>query len=199
MPIGSTLSGQVGLKIETTPGTRAAPDTWKQILSESMSRNQETVQPLGIGGGSRMHTASVITMEKPGGQLAMDLATENAANLLRLAIGTPVTTGAGPYVHTFSPLMTGPLSSATVQIGRPDTAATVRPFDYVGSRCNQWELAINPGELIKIQYDLLAEYATTTETLATPTWPTLTYFSSSAHATLTVLGTCVRRLGDDHR
>jgi hypothetical protein len=161
-----------------------------------MSANQTRIQPNGIGGGSRLMLASMAGVQQPSGSINMDLAAENAANLLRLAIGTPVTTGAGPYVHTYSPSVTAALPSATVQIGRPDTGATVRAFDYVGSRANGWEMTIAPNELVKMKYDLVAEYVDTAQTLGTPTWPTLTFFSSSAHVTVSVLGSseCVDNL-----
>jgi hypothetical protein len=198
MPIGSTISGQVGMSIETTAGDRIAPATWKQILDESLSSGRTMIESRAIGGGTRIPLASVVGTQQPGGDMTMELAAENAANLLRLAIGTPVTTGAGPYVHTYSPSVTAPLPSATIQKGVPDTAAspTVRPFDFVGSRANTWELTVAPNEIVKMKYGILAEYVDTAQTLATPTWPTLTLFSGSANVTVSVLGSseCVDNL-----
>jgi hypothetical protein len=188
MPIGSTLSGQVGMTIETTPGTRIAPATWKQILSETLSAGRTMIPVRGIGGGSRIHLASIIGLQQPGGQISMDLAAENAPNLLRLAFGTPATAGAGPYTHTYTPSMTAPLPSATIQKGVPDTGATVRPWDFIGSRANSWEITITPGELIKVNYDIVSEYVDTAQTLGTPTWPTISPFSASAHTVMTILG-----------
>lgn len=68
MPIGSTLSGQVGMTIETTPGTRIAPATWKQILQESLSAGRTMIPMRGIGGGQRIHLASVVGLQQPGAQ-----------------------------------------------------------------------------------------------------------------------------------
>jgi hypothetical protein len=78
----------------------------------------------------------------------------------------------------------------------PDTGATVRPFEFIGSRANTWELSVAPNEIVKMKYGIVAEYVDTAQTLGTPTWPTLTLFSSSANVTVSVLGSseCVDNL-----
>jgi hypothetical protein len=168
MPIGSSISGQVGIGIESTPGTRVAPASWKQILQESMTAGRKTIRPQGIGGGGAIAQPRVLLGQEPGGQISMEGAAENLPTLLRLALGSPVTTGAGPYTHTYSFSLATPLPSATIQIGRPDVGGTVRCFEYTGCRASSWEMAVNPDDFVKFQYDL-------------------TYFTS-LHASLTLLG-----------
>jgi hypothetical protein len=187
MPIGSSISGQVGIGIESTPGTRVAPASWKQILQESMTAGRKTIRPQGIGGGGAIAQPRVLLGQEPGGQISMEGAAENLPTLLRLALGSPVTTGAGPYTHTYSFSLATPLPSATIQIGRPDVGGTVRCFEYTGCRASSWEMAVNPDDFVKFQYDLQGEITDESQTLGTPTWPTLTYFTS-LHASLTLLG-----------
>jgi hypothetical protein len=89
--------------------------------------------------------------------------------------------------HTFNWLLTNPLPTATFQVGRTSMDGTVRPFDYIGMMVSTWELGIAPNEYVKMTYNLAGRRAVTDQTLATPTWPTLTPFYS-VHATLSILG-----------
>lgn len=188
MPIASTLSGQVGFAVETVAGTRQAPTKWAEVLSESLTAGRKTLRSMAIGGGGAFRRNYTLLGQEPGGQIVMEGSPENIGNMLRLALGTPVTTGAGPYTHTFNWLLTNPLPTATFQVGRTDIGGAVRPFDYVGMMVNTWELGIAPNEYVKMTYDLAGRSAVTNQTLATPTWPTLTPWSSIV-ASLTILGT----------
>lgn len=187
MPIGSSISGQVGMAIETTPGTRQAPTAWMEILQESLTAGRKTLRSNAIGGAGAIVKPNVLLGQEPAGQIAMEASAENIGKMLRMALGAPTTTGAGPYTHTFAFSFANALPTATFQIGRPDVGGTVRPFDYVGMMVNTWEMAINPDEYVQVQYDLAGRFVDETQTLGTPTWPTLTSWSS-VHASLSLLG-----------
>lgn len=189
MPIGSTISGQVGFTVETTPGTRIAPTKWVQVNSESISAGRKTLRSNAIGGAGAVLTPHVLLGQEPAGQITTELAAETLGNWLRLCFGAPVTTGpvATVYTHTFSWSFNTPIPTATVQVGRPDTGGTVRPFDYIGMMLSTWEMSVKPDEYFMGTFNLAGRRAVTDQTLATPTWPTLTPWSS-LHATLTLLG-----------
>lgn len=188
MAIGSTLSGQVGFAIETTPGTRQLPTKWVEVLSENLTMGRKTIRSNAIGGGSSIVKPHTLLGQEPGGTITMEAAPENIGTLLRLCMGTPVTTGAGPYTHTYSRSLSNPLPTATFQVGAPDTGGTVRPFDFIGMMAQNWELSIRPDEYVQMSYTLAGRRAVSDQTLATPTWPTLTGPWTSVHATLTLLG-----------
>lgn len=189
MAIGSSIAGQLGFTAETTPGTRIAPTKWAEILSESLTMGRKTLRSQAIGGGGAFRRQYTLLGQEPGGQIAMEASAENIGNMLKLALGPPVTTGpvSTVYTHTFNWLLTNPLPTATVQVGRPDVGGTVRPFDFIGMMVSTWELGITPNEYVKMTYDMAGRRVDTAQTLATPTWPTLTSFSSIS-AVMSILG-----------
>src|SRR5690349_13294881 len=187
MAIGSTIAGQLGFSIETTPGTRIAPTKFLEINSEGLVTGQKFQRRNAIGGGSAINRPQTKIGQEPGGPIVIDAAAETIGSVLKWCLGTPSTTGAGPYVHTFAWLLTNTLPTATVQVGVPDTSGTVRPFDYVGMMVNTWEMSIAPDEYVTFTVDTAGRRVVTDQTLATPTWPTLTPWTSF-HATLSLMG-----------
>lgn len=187
MAIGSTIAGQVGFTIETTPGTRIAPTKWAEINSEGLVSGQKFIRRNAIGGGSAVNRPQTKIGQEPGGPIVMDAAAENIGSMLKLAFGTPVTTGAGPYTHTYAWLLANTLPTATFQIGRPTSGGTVTAWDYIGMMVNTWEMAIQPDAYVTMSYDLAGRRVVTDQTLGTPTWPTLTPWTSF-HATLEIMG-----------
>lgn len=187
MAIGSTISGQVGFAIETVAGTRQAPTKWAEVNSEGLVSGQKFIRRNAIGGGSAVNRPQTKIGQEPAGPIVMDAAAENIGSMLKLAFGTPATTGVGPYTHTFAWLLTTPLPTATFQVGRPTAAGTVTPWDYVGMMVNTWEMSVQPDAYVTMSYDLAGRRVVTDQTLATPTWPTLTPWTSF-HATLSMMG-----------
>src|SRR5688500_18204859 len=132
MPIGSTIAGQAGFAIETVAGTRQAPTKWAEVNSASLTTGQKFIRRNAIGGCSAINRPQTKIGQEPGGSVVMDAAAENIGSMLKLALGTPVTTGVGPYSHVYSWLLTTPLPTATFQLGVPTSAGVVEPFDYIG-------------------------------------------------------------------
>jgi hypothetical protein len=189
MAIGSSVAGQVGFAVETTPGTRIAPAKWAVIDSESLTAAQNFLVFTGVGGGTAIKPPGAVLGKKPAGDIKMIAAAENMPTLLRLCFGSPTTTGpvSSTYTHTYAWLLTNALPTATFQIGRPDIGGTVRPFDYVGMMVSTWELGITPNDWVRMTYHVEGTNALTNQTLGTPTWPTLTPFQSG-HCSLSVGG-----------
>lgn len=189
MPIGSTISGQVGFTAETTPGTRVAPTKWVEVRSENLTAGRKTLRSNAIGGAGAILRPHVLLGQEPSGQIVTETAAETFGNWCRLMFGAPTTTGpvSTVYTHTFSWSFNTPLPTATIQVGRPDTGGTVRPFDYIGMMLTTWELAITPDEYVMLNTNFAGRRVDEAQTLGTPTWPTLTPWSS-VHATLSLLG-----------
>ncbi len=181
---GSGLGAQLGFEVETTKNTRAVPTNFIDFLSESLSYEIDRIQSNGLrnrrlshrwGQGNRLVTGSV----------DFELTAETVGAWLQACIdGVPATTGAGPYVHTYSP---DTLKSLTIQIGKPDTGNVVRVFEYTGMMVQSWSMAIRPNEFVTMSTDFRGHNETVNQTLATASYSTFTGFTF-AHASLTIAG-----------
>src|SRR5450631_517163 len=63
--------------------------------------------------------------------------------------------------------------STTIQIGRPDITAVVRPFSYLGCKFGTWTVGCKAGEIAKLTLDVTAQDETTAETLGAASYPDL--------------------------
>lgn len=190
MAIASTLSGQVGFAVESTPGTRQAPTKWAEMRQATGSFGRKTLRSKAVGGGGAFKKPHLLLGQEPALHIVQEASAENIGNMLRLCLGSPVTTGpvSTIYTHTFNWLLTNPLPTATFQLGMTETSDGVtKPFDWIGMMVSTWELAITPDEYVLMTYDLVGRRGVTDQTLATPTWPTLTSWTS-LNATLSLLG-----------
>jgi len=162
--VGTDVS--VGFAIETTPNTRQAPDTFLEILQESMTVEQEFVKSSGLGGGRRFSRRKILGNKTVGGSISMEARTAGMVDLLRLCLGgDPTPTGTGPYVREFGG--GGDLPTATFQINKPYSPTLSAPFDFIGSMVNSWTWTQNAGEFAQMQMELFSHDAVFGETEAT--------------------------------
>jgi hypothetical protein len=150
----SGLIAQAGFAIETTVGTRVAPSAFVEFNSESLQLQVNRIEREGLRAGRVMHHGWSAGTRMTQGSLTFDVSANTVGALFRAAIGGVATTGAGPYVHTFTP---DDLPSLTIQIGKPDVGGTVRPFDYVGSFVNSFTLSANPNEHLRMELDIVGK------------------------------------------
>ena len=188
MAIGSGVGAQFAFKKEAVKNTRLVPDHWLEFVNESVQQKIARIERTGLRAGRRTNIGWAAGNKHSEGPVAFELVPQSTAALLELCIGgTVVTTGTGPYVHTMTP---GDLKSFTAQFGRPDTSGTVRPFDYSGAMISEWQLsfdATGDGSMVEFSATLMAQKEDTGQTLATPSYPTVTSWTS-VQASLTLAG-----------
>lgn len=166
MSTGVGTDVAVGFAIESTQNTREAPDTFVEVIQESLTADQAFIMSRGLGGGRRMDRRKTKGNLTVGGSVRMETRTAGMADLLRLCIGgNPSPTGAGPYTRAFTG--GGDLPSSTWQIQRPYSPTQTHPFDYVGCQVNQWTLTQNPNEFAEMQVELFGHDAVTDQSAAT--------------------------------
>jgi hypothetical protein len=189
MAIPSTLSSQVGFAVESVAGTRQAPTKWAEVRQANGSFGRKTLRSKAANGGSAFKKPHLLLGQEPALHVVMEASAENIGPMLRLCLGAPVTTGPVTtiYTHTFNWLLTVPLPTATFQLGMTSIDGTTRPFDWIGMMVSTWELGITPDEYVLMTYDLVGRRGVTDQTLGTPTYPTLTGWTS-LNATLNILG-----------
>lgn len=172
-----------GFGIESTQNTRVAADLWHPFVQESMKENHAPIFDEGIYHDEPFMRSPVAGVQKPGGQVALELTPEVCSNLFYLALGAVSTSGAGPYTHVLTREL-GTLKSFTQHIIRPGLS-TLEVWEYIGCMIAGWTVAVQPGRRPTLQLDVLANRVDRTATALTPSWPTMNRLSST-HCSLTI-------------
>lgn len=185
----SGLSGQLMIVDEVTYGTFVAPTRGFEFTGEGpVAYEREMIESMGIRAGRRVQSRFAQGVQRVAGDITMELAPQGFGLWLKHIFGGVATTGAGPYVHTFTPGdLTG--KSLTVQVGRPDVSGTVRAFSYLGCKVTQAEIGAQVNEYATLNVSLYGAHEDTGQTLAVAAYPaTLTPFVFT-QGVLSVAGT----------
>ena len=149
----SGIDGQLGFAAESTYNTPVTVDRFFEFLSEKIVFSQERIESKGIRSGRRISRRFAPGKQKVEGSVEMELAPGGMALLFEHAIGDRVTTGTGPYTHTFTPGSRDG-KSLTAQAGRPSTDGTINPFTYSGVKIASWSLKAAIDEYIMATFNL---------------------------------------------
>lgn len=191
---GSGLSAQVGFKNETTVGTAVTVDHFVEFLSESISQEIGWQRSAGLraGQGYVRSNRMVQTSYNVAGDLVMEYPDRGMGLLWKHALGStisaPTIIGATTaYKSIFTPGSKSGMG-LTVQVGRPQTDATVRAFTYRGCKVTSWEFSVSDGEIAQLSLSIDGWKEDTATALATATFPATSAVFSSIHGTSTKLG-----------
>jgi hypothetical protein len=168
MALGAGLAASAGIVTEATNGTAAVPTHFLEFNSESMKMEKHPVQGVGLrapvagSGGGPLAGSSLymrtsrrvvgswgakggIVFDAPFSQLGLWLEHMVGAFTPGTVGGTnnPLVVQQGASAAWLQTYTGGSLAGKTftLQIGKPDSAGTVRPFTYVGTKVESWELA----------------------------------------------------------
>src|SRR5678816_762223 len=113
------MAGQVGWESESTWGTAVTVDTFVPMVNWSLEIDEGYLRPKGIRAGRRTRNPGQLGARKVSGTMELELPNKSVAVLFKHLFGAVVTTGAGPYTHTYTP---GPAvsKSLTMQGGIED-------------------------------------------------------------------------------
>ncbi len=184
MPGGA--DAQIGWVTEVTPGTALTVSKFMPFRSETIRQDIEYMDTQTL---AARHTirATKRGIRGVAGGFSTELPNTTLGTFLKHAFGSVITTGAGPYAHTFTP---GSLtnSSMTVQVGRPASTGTVHPFTYAGMKVSEWTVGATVGELATLEGEFIGMTETTATTLATASYDSTWSPFSFTEASLTVAG-----------
>jgi hypothetical protein len=175
--MSSGLMSQLGAKKEATYGTRVVPDHFIEFESESFSLDQRYFVSQQLGAGSTFARGSrrIATTRSGEGAITMEVPNKGYGfwlDLLHDNVVTPVQQAAtAAYLQTHNIGLTAPSKSATIQVGKPSTDGTVRPFDYLGCMITEAEWAWDVDDALKTTLTFDAQDEKTDQTLATRTLP----------------------------
>ena len=186
------LDAQIGFAEEVTVGTRVAPNRWLPFDSETMQLSIDRIESDGIRSGRTVLDALdwAAGAKTVAGDITMDARTKDLGLFLKHGLGAVATAGAGPYTHTFTP---GDLfgKGLTVQVGRPDTTGTVRPFEYAGCKISSFTLSADVDDILKLGLSLVGTDESTAQSLGTPSYTAASTLFTFVHGALTIGGTAV--------
>jgi hypothetical protein len=102
--VSITANSFFGLGEEVTAGTEAARTVWLRITSNSLMAAAEYVEVNNLAHttGYATHGESIITKKKVGGAVSGFLSYRGMGLLLKHALGSLSSSGAGPYTHTYT-------------------------------------------------------------------------------------------------
>ena len=152
MAAPSTIAGQIGFADESTPGLAVTPTLFLPVLEETIERTDEPLESDAIRANRRLRDED----ESNGGNIEvagsvnLELSNRGDTKVFKHIFGgAPVTTGSGPYVHTFT-LADASGLTATIQAGVPDVSGTVRPKTSTGCKVSSAEIAGDVGEIVTL-------------------------------------------------
>jgi hypothetical protein len=177
MGLKSGLGSQLGIKKEVTYGTRVAPDKHYPFNSESLELAKEFIASRGLRANRLMQSKSlhVGTTRTAGGAVSLEFLNKGMGRWIDLLHGNVVApsqiAATAAYEQTHNIGLSPPDGkSATIQVGRPDTGGTVRPFDYVGAKVITWRLTLEASGLLSCEFELDARDEDTAQTLTVATY-----------------------------
>ena len=181
MAIGAGLSAQAGIATEATNGTAATVTHFVELSDsspETMKLKKNTVQGLGLraGGLYPRQSRRVVGSWGAAGAIHFDAPYSGFGLYAEHMFGAynPGTTGgtnnplvvqqasSAAYLQTYAP---GSLAGKTftLQVGKPDSTGTVRPFTYVGCKVTGWQLAAELNKYADFTLDIDAWQELTTD------------------------------------
>lgn len=197
MAIRSGLAAQVGIGQESTHGTFVTPNRFMQFNDEGLAAEILKIRSSGLGRGMYDYADDVITYQKgAGGPVNFDVRYKGFLLLLKHIFGSIVSEQVAEtdeYGHAFDFDADGLWGdSLTVQVGKPDTGGTVRPFTYLGSKILSAEFSIDTGGVLKLAVEFRSREEVTSQTLATASYPTNATLVSFHHGVLQIDETPVK-------
>lgn len=177
MAIGSGLSGSLGWSAESTYGTYVAPTKWAEFNSEGFKLNKKTIANEGLRGGARVGRVGrrVLTTKDASGDIDLDVSSRGFGLLLSHLLGTTTpaatqiaATSVYRQIHTIG---TGhETRSMTMQVGKPQSDGTVKPFTYLGCKFTEFELSCAIDQYLNLKASVDARNEITSQTLVAPTY-----------------------------
>ena len=177
MAIRSGLAAQLGAVAEDTWGVYKAPTSFIEFTEESLALAIERIESPGLRANNRVLRTDrwAAGQKRVEGTVSFEAPSKGLGLWLKHALGSSsITTPSGAtnarlHTHTLGdPYGLG----LTVQVGRPDSGGTVRPFSYVGCKIDQLTLSNSVDEFLVVECEIVGEDETTSESLASASYPT---------------------------
>jgi Phage tail tube protein len=200
MAIGSGIGSQLGIATETTFNNSVTVTRFYEFTSENLQYNKKTAVGMGLRAGGQLPRSQrrVVVTTDAGGDIVLDLPTRGLGLLLSHAMGTTpsaVTTTTGVYSYTFT---LGDVygRSLTAQVGVPQYGGTVTPKTISGAKIQSWEISAPNAGIATGKFTLDGASFTTSTSLATASYSTISNLFNFSQGAITVAGSSVVNIKD---
>jgi hypothetical protein len=172
MSLKSGLASQIGFAAEgtTTAGTFATPTRFLEYTSEDIRFNIQRIESAGLRAGRRLTHRWAAGVQEVSGSFTVEMGPQGTGLLLSHALGAAAVTGSNPYVHTFTPGAVD-TKTLTIQVGRPDHAGTVNPFNYLGCSITGFEFMAEVNQFLMARFNVYGMHEETSSALAAASYP----------------------------
>jgi hypothetical protein len=196
------LSGQIGVKAESTYGTPVTVDHFYEFLSENFQFVPTWLDGMGLKSGQAYNRASrtVVSQSDVNGDLTMEHTSGEAANAVadsmgfwwKYALGSTLVTPTVVVGTAFKQVHTNGSKAGqfmTVQVGRPQiSGVTVQPFSYTSCKVTDWEFSCNDNQIAQLKLTFDGRTELTSTGLAAASYPTPNGLFSFANASVMTIG-----------
>ncbi|GAB2714410.1 phage tail tube protein [Streptomyces bullii] len=177
MAIGSGLGGSLGMAVETTYGTYAAPTRWHPLDAFPFKKVPNYNQAGGLAAGKMLKRKSrrVLTHHAAEGQFTSEFYHKGMGRLINLLMGGTVapvqqaTSTAYLQTHT---LQDPAGKFCTWQAGIPDTGGTVRPHTFLGCKVKSMEFSCETGGHLMVATEWDCRELSEAQALVAPSYTT---------------------------
>lgn len=196
MAIRSGLAAQLGAVAEDTWGVYKAPTSFIEFTEESLALAIERIESPGLRANNRVlrtdrwaagqkRVEGTVSFEAPSKGLGLWLKHALGASNISTPSGA---TNARLHRHTLGdPYGLG----LTIQVGRPSSNGTVNPFSYTGCKIDQVTLSNSVDEFLLVECEIVGEDETTSEALASASYPTSVQLFNWTQGVISIGGSSV--------
>jgi hypothetical protein len=182
------FDSQVGYAIESPSGTFTAPTMAIEHVKSTLKLEVDRIPSKGIKAGRRHQGRWFPGAQRVKGTVSHELSPINIGKLLRTLMGAVNTTGAGPYVHTYTPGVLTQTNTLTVQVGTPSVDGTVRSLSFLGNHIVGATFTSKIGEAVMADFEFYGQHLDVGQSLTaasySSTWAPFTFL----HGVLTIAG-----------
>lgn len=149
-----TRGGAVGIGEESVYGTSVARTNWRPLRpGESVQRRTVTspIDDLYVGKGFGSPRRAV-DAEEVGGRIPLLMSYTRVGMWLKHMLGAVVTTGSGPYTHTYKPAALPTSLTIEKLRGTATNSETVK-----GVKVSGWEMSVSARQRMMLDIDVMCE------------------------------------------
>lgn len=166
----------IGIAKETTYGTYVVPSRHLEFTSEGFDSEPEFLQGEGLRVGAVLARAARRSTGKvsASGDLEVEALTSGQGILWEAALGqvTVTANGTGGSTHIYTPAVTDPMPSYSIQKGVPLLGGgAIQPHTFLGAMCSSIELTAPDNGILTVKTEWMAKEMNTTTGYAPAVYP----------------------------
>jgi len=182
------FDSQVGYALESPTGTFTAPTRALEHVKSTLKLEIDRIASKGMKAGRRHQGRWFPGGQRVKGTVSHELSPINTGLLLRTLMGAVSTSGAGPYVHVYTPGVLTQTNTLTVQVGTPSVDGTVNSLSFLGNHIVGATITSKVGEVAMIDVEFYGQHLDVGQSLTaasySSTWAPFTFL----HGVLTIAG-----------